>query len=275
MQRYIENGGFFEAHVPAEAHYFKHANKAWQDWATEMGLQEGPVENIFQLYLEPLRKFQLCAEEKREPVPPKTHRERIKQCFDPLPTWYPPFEGEAVANEEFPLHAITQRPAAMYHSWGSQNAWLRQIHGTNPLYVPGNICDEAGLKDGDWAVVASHHGEIKVPIARMEAVNEKTLWTWNAIGKRSGAWNLDEDAPEAKKGFLLNHLIKELLPEKEDGLRWSNSDPITGQAAWFDLKVSIRKAPDQTGPSEPQFESQKSLKTTIGKIVSYGKEWNS
>ena len=27
----------------------------------------------------------------------------------------------------FPLHALTQRPMAMYHSWGSQNAWLRQI----------------------------------------------------------------------------------------------------------------------------------------------------
>ena len=45
-----------------------------------------------------------------------------------------------------------------------------------------------------------------------------------------GAWALDEAAPEAEKGFLLNHLIHELLPPKGDGLRWSNSDPITGQA---------------------------------------------
>ena len=258
IERYIENGGFFEVHVPKEAHYFKHANQAWQDWAVEMGLQNEPVENIFQLYLEPLRKFQLCAEGKMEPQPPDTHRQRIQACFEPLPTWYPPFEGEAVSSEEFPLHALTQRPAAMYHSWGSQNAWLRQIHGSNPLYVPGKICDEVGLENGDWAWVISHHGKIKVPVARMEAVNENTIWTWNAIGKRSGAWNLDPDAPEAKKGFLMNHLIKELLPEKEDGLRWSNSDPITGQAAWFDLKVRIEKASEQSGPSEPQFPQQKS-----------------
>ena len=122
-----------------------------------------------------------------------------------------------------------------------------QIHGANPLYVPGAICDEAGLVDGDWAFVTSHHGRIKVPVRRMEAVNEKTLWTWNAIGKRSGAWNLDDDAPEAKKGFLLNHLIHELLPPKADGLRWSNSDPITGQAAWFDLRVRIEKADARPG----------------------------
>ena len=31
---------------------------------------------------------------------------------------------------------------AMYHSWGSMNAWLRQIHGGNRLYMnlePGEI----------------------------------------------------------------------------------------------------------------------------------------
>jgi len=265
LKKYQENGGFFEAKVPPEARYFKHANKAWQDWAIEMGFQDGPFENTFQLYLEPLRKFQLCAEGKAEPQPPDTHRQRILDYFDPLPDWYEPFEGASAGSEDFPIHAITQRPAAMYHSWGSQNAWLRQIHGQNPLYVPGKICESAGLQTGDWAWVTSHHGRIKVPIARMDAVNENTVWTWNAIGKRAGAWNLDPDSPEAKKGFLLNHLIKELLPEKSDGMRWANSDPITGQAAWFDLKVRIEKAADQTGPSQPQFPKQKPLRTQIGR----------
>jgi hypothetical protein len=53
-------------HVPEEAQFFKHANRAWSDWAIANGLQDGPVENIFQLYLEPLRKFQLAAEGKME-----------------------------------------------------------------------------------------------------------------------------------------------------------------------------------------------------------------
>ena len=274
IEQYIKHGGFFEAHVPAEAQYFKHANKAWSDWAIELGLQDGPVENVFQLYLEPLRKFQLAAEGHGERQPPDSHRDRIKTCFDPLPHWYPPFEGQGIDEEEFPYHALTQRPAAMYHSWGSQNAWLRQIHGNNPLYVPGPICDEAGLEDGDWAWVTSHHGKIKVPVRRMEAVNEKTMWTWNAIGKRPGAWNLDEDASEAKKGFLLNHLIHELLPPKSDGLRWSNSDPITGQAAWFDLRVKIEKAkPEQRPVSEPQFPAQHDDLEKPPEKLAYGFEW--
>ena len=35
----------------------------------------------------------------------------------------------------------------------------------------------------------------------------------------------------------------------------SNSDPVTGQAAWFDLRVRIRKAEAGEGVSEPQFET--------------------
>ena len=58
------------------------------------------------------------------------------------------------------------------------------------------------------------------------------------------------DAPEATTGFLLNHLISELLPDK--GHRLSNSDPVTGQAAWFDLRVRIEKAAPQAG-SQPTF----------------------
>ena len=61
------------------------------------------------------------------------------------------------------------------------------------------------------------------------------------------------DSPESKKGFLLNHLISDLLPEREGGYRYSNSDPITGQAAWYDLRVRVEKSADQNAISAPQF----------------------
>jgi hypothetical protein len=88
----------------------------------------------------------------------------------------------------------------------------------------------------------------------MEGVNPDTVWTWNAIGKRRGAWNLDPNAAETTRGFLLNHLISELLPERAGGYRYSNSDPVTGQAAWYDLRVRIEKATtEEAGLTEPQF----------------------
>ena len=257
LDRYIKNGGFFVEHVPEGANYYKPWNNKYQDWAVKMGLYDSPQPYLFQLYVEPMRRFQLAAEGHGERQPPDYLRERIKATLDPLPIWYPPFEDSHVDPEEYPVHALTQRPMAMYHSWGGQNAWLRQIHGHNPLYLPTKLMALHNLKDGDWATVKSVHGAITVPVAHMAALNENTVWTWNAIGKRKGAWALGEEGSEATKGFLLNHLIHELLPPKGDGLRWANSDPITGQAAWFDLRVKIAKA---TSPNEsqPTFDALKS-----------------
>ncbi|MEM6623803.1 MAG: molybdopterin oxidoreductase family protein [Pseudomonadota bacterium] len=273
IDRYIDNGGFWMEHIPLDKLYMRPFNQGYQDWAVEMSFYDKPMPFVFQMYVEPLRKFQLAAEGHGEHQPPEYLRDRLKMAMDPLPVWWEPFEQTAVDNAEYPYHAITQRPAAMYHAWGSQNAWLRQIHGENPLYVPGEICDAHGLKSGDWAWVSSHHGKIKVKVARMEAVNAKTMWTWNAIGKREGAWALDRGAPEAKRGFLLNHLIHELLPAKGDGLRWSNSDPVTGQAAWYDLRVKIEKADSGAEMSEPRLGEQKSHVGQPKDDIAYGEEW--
>lgn len=257
MDAYIENGGFHIHHVPSEAAYYKPWNAAYQDWAVDLGLYDSPQPYLFQLYSEPMRKFQRAAEGHGDRVPPEHLRDRLKEVMDPLPIWYEPFEEQAVDTKEYPIHALTQRPMAMYHSWGTQNAWLRQLHGKNPLYVPQKLWDEHGFKEGDWARVTSTHGSITVPVALQAALNENTVWTWNAIGKRKGAWALSEDAPEAREGFLLNHLIHELLPPKGDGLRWANSDPITGQAAWFDLRVKIERV-DAPAEAQPAMQPLKS-----------------
>jgi len=98
-----------------------------------------------------------------------------------------------------------------------------------------------GIETGDWVWITSRNGRVKGQVKCVTGVNPHTVWTWNAIGKRKKAWGLSEDAPEATKGFLLNHLIDELLPPRGDGQRYSNADPVTGQAAWFDLRVNVTK----------------------------------
>ena len=183
-----------------------------------------------QLYSEILQKFRLAARGHGEVQPPESERWRVETYFDPLPIWYPPFEEAAVDDREFALHAVTQRPMHMYHSWGSQNAWLRQITARNRLFVHPETAGRYGVAEDDWVWVISHHGRVKGQVKLMHGVNPATVWTWNAIGKRRGAWGLDDDAPESNRGFLLNHIISELLPEREGGHRYSNSDPVTGQA---------------------------------------------
>jgi anaerobic selenocysteine-containing dehydrogenase len=250
LERYKENGCFWRHELPEEQRYLRHANRAYLDWAAGMGFIDRPDQIVMQLYSEPLQRFRLAAQGHGPVQPPAQHRARVAAHFDPLPVWQAPLEEDAVPAADYPLHAITQRPMAMYHSWGSQNAWLRQIHAANRLFIARATAERLGLADDDWVWIISHHGRVKAQIRPMEGVNPDTVWTWNAIGKRRGAWNLASDAPEATRGFLLNHVISELLPAQPDGYRYSNSDPVTGQAAWFDLKVRIEKA-DGAEMTEP------------------------
>ena len=253
VARYIENGGFFTAQVPAEAAFFKPWNVAYQAWAVRMGFYDAPAPYLFDLWSETLARFQAAALGIGPHQPPDHLRDRLARAMAPLPVWYPP-DADAGDPEGFPLHAITQRPAAMYHSWGSQNAWLRQIHGSNVLYLPGALWKSLGFEDGDWAAVTSPHATITVPVARMDALNPWTVWTWNAIGKRAGAWSLAPDAPEATRGFLLNHLIPDHHPGEH---RLPNADPVTGQAAWYDLRVRIERVPAPPH-SQPAIPPQRS-----------------
>jgi len=272
LERYIENGCFWKYDLPQGAQYYKHANKAYLDHAVQMGFIAKPDQIVLQLYVEPLQKFRLAAEGHGAIQPPDELRARVRDHFDPLPIWYRPFEQQRIEESEFPFYAITQRPAAMYHAWGSQNAWLRQIHGANRLHMNRATATSMGLVDEDWINVSSHHGQITCQVKLMEGVNDRTVWTWNAIGKRSGAWNLDADAPEARLGFLLNHLISETLPEQDGHHGDLNSDPITGQAAWYDLRVRIEKAQmpaGQTLPVLPTLHLPPNMKRPE-KVLRYG-----
>ncbi len=273
LAQYIAHGCFWQHELPESQRYYRHANKDYLDWATSMGFIDKPEQIVLQLYSEVLQKFRLAAQGHGAVQPPERERARIAEYFDPLPIWYRPFEQQSFDAREFPLYALTQRPMAMYHSWGSQNAWLRQIHGSNRLFVNRRTAKRLDLVDGDWVWIESPHGRVKGQIKLMEGVNEDTVWTWNAIGKRPGAWNLSPEAAEGKRGFLLNQVISELLPAQPDGHRYANSDPITGQAAWYDLKVRLTKVAEaeigETAPRLPPLPRPSGLKLPA-KILRYG-----
>ena len=241
LERYVENGGYWKHELPPEQLYFKHSNRAYLAGAKAMGFIEDDSQIVLQLYCETLQRFRLAAEGHGDRRPPQRLRARTREFFDPLPIWYVPLEEAMTDRGRFPLHAITQRPMAMYHSWGSQNAWLRQILPQNRIYVHRDLAASMGVEDEDWVWVHSRNGKLKCQVRTMTGINRDTVWTWNAIGKRAGAWGLQHRAPEFRRAFLLNHVISEYLPQEGADVRHSNSDPVTGQAAWFDVTVAIER----------------------------------
>ena len=127
IKEYIKNGCFYNHNFSAEQKYYKFANESYINFASELGWVKEKEQIVLQIYSEEMQKFRLAAEGFGNKVPPKNMIKRIKKFFRPIPKWYQPLENENVDTDEYTLNAITQRPPHMYHSWGSQNAWLRQI----------------------------------------------------------------------------------------------------------------------------------------------------
>jgi len=254
---YEKNNCVFHHELPKSYQYMRNWNQGYLEWSRYHRLTRYTDPINIHIYSEVLQKFRLSAQGKYAGKQPPDHlRKRIETYFDPLPFYYEPLESQLSDKHKYPLNAITQRPMAMYHSWDSQNAWLRQIHTHNYLHVNPKTARAADINDGDWMWVESQWGKVRCMCRFSEAVEPGTVWTWNAIGKASGAWNLTPDANESQKGFLLNHLISEELPAHETGEHISNSDPITGQAGWYDVQVRIYKADANEEPiSSPQFDT--------------------
>ena len=260
-EAYIANESFFSWHWPDHMRHMRFINKDYLDFAAEVGFIGKSEPIILQLYSEPIQKFRLAGQGLYDGPQPSeaTDKERLARYFDPLPAWEMPIEQARTSGDEYPFFAITQRPMMMYHSWDSQNAWLRQIISENFLHMNRGTAERAGLRDLDWVWVESPNGRVRCQLKTMEGVEANTVWTWNAIGKQAGTWGLRNDASEATRGFLLNHLISELLPRRDGERRLTNSDPITGQAAWFDLRVRVTKAkPGETG-IWPEFPASATL----------------
>jgi anaerobic selenocysteine-containing dehydrogenase len=263
-EMYAKNNCVFHHKLPPSYSYMRNWNKGYMEWAQRMRIRRFADPILIHIYSDVLQKFRLAAQGKREGKQPPDHlRQRIETYFDPLPFYYEPLESQSADTKKFPLNAVTQRPMAMYHSWDSQNAWLRQIHTHNYLFVNPALAQANGIQDGGWIWVESMWGKVRCMCRYTEAVEPGTVWTWNAIGKAAGAWHLEPGANESQKGFLLNHLISEELPPAADGTRLSNSDPVTGQAGWYDVRVRIYKA-DEDEPKQtwPQFAAMPAVPGT-------------
>ena len=271
-EMYARNNCVFQYHMPEDQQYMRNWNQPYLDFAKDKGWRQRNDPVQLAIYSDTLQAFRLAAQGKSKGRQPPEHlRERIATYFDPLPFWYAPLETACIDADRYPLAAITQRPMAMYHSWDSQNAWLRQIHSHNYLYVNPRTAQEAGIEDGGWAWVTSAWGELRCMLRYSDAVEPGTVWTWNAIGKGSGAWQLAPAADESRKGFLLNHLITEELPFA--GGHISNSDPVTGQAGWYDVRVNLRPAaPEEPAETFPQIATVPSAPGVLGgarKVLAY------
>ena len=214
LERYVENGGFFTHPIPERRNSTNPGTHAHQDWAIDLASTNQPPA----LSLQPLagkpfaplpaRRPRKGPRRGRSPAHPTTCARSIKSTMDPAPPLVRTLRrGEAASTPGLArFQALTQRPMAMYHSWGSQNAWLRQVHGENPLYLPTRPLGETWfspkatgralpLRNGrDHRCPYAHNGRAQ----RLDASGHGTHRQ-----AQSGAWAARPQGPRGDARLLL------------------------------------------------------------------------
>ena len=201
LERYIANGCFRMHQLAPEPALLQ----ARQPRLSRLGARHGlhrrtPTPIVFQLYCEPLQKIPPRRARATAPVqPPEQHRARIETYFDPLPFWYPPFEGAALDERELPAarhHAAADArcitPGARRTPGCARSTAQNRLY-MQPRRARRRSASPTATGSGSRAASAASRAQVQL----MDGVNADTVWTWNAIGKRAGAWALAPDAPEA------------------------------------------------------------------------------
>ena len=131
---------------PMRIKWHRYANLGYLEFAKKVGLHRRLEPIVLQLCREPLQKFRLAGQglyDGPRPAQP-ADRERLATLLRSAAVLV-----RAARDAGRPTATcircmrLTQRPMMMYHSWDSQNAWLRQIIADNAMYV--NVATAAAL----------------------------------------------------------------------------------------------------------------------------------
>ena len=242
-EMYAQNNCVYHHPLPPSYQYMRNWNRGYMEWAQRLRIRRYTDPVVIQIYSEVLQKFRLAAQGKgadasRRRICASAHRHLLRSAAVLVRA----ARSAATDLAEFPLNAVTQRPMAMYHSWDSQNAWLRQIHAHNHLFVNPKVARAAGIDDGGWMWVESPWGKVRCLCSYSEAVEPGTVWTWNAIGKAPGAWRLVAGRQRIAARIPAEPPDLGRAARRRNGARRC---PIRirspGRPAWYDVRVRIRK----------------------------------
>lgn len=102
-----------------------------------------------------------------------------EQGFNPLPEWVEPPESPTATPEllkKYPLVFFDTHTSDVYHhAWLRNIPFLREIQPDPWIHIHPETAKSRGIKDGDWVIVESPHGWIKVKALYFPGIRPDTV----------------------------------------------------------------------------------------------------
>ena len=242
LQRYIEQWRLLASRARRRSALLQDGEPLLSGVRRRHGLPAEAEPIMFQLYSEPLQRFRLAARGHGPVVPPETERTADRDVFRPSAVLVHAVRGGGGRRGRLPAARAHPAPDAYVPFVGLAERLAAADHQPEPAVRASRTAAASSASStttGSGSKASTAASKARSSWSRASTRTPSGPGTRSANVAVRGA--LKDDAAEQTRGFLLNHAIGDLLPPNEHGRRYSNSDPVTGQAAWFDLRVRIRK----------------------------------
>ena len=206
------------------------------------------------------RRFRLAAQGKTPGRQPPEHlRERIATYFDPLPFWYAPLE-DARDRPRAPIRSTRSRSGR----WRCTTRGIRRTRGCARSTATTTCTSTRSPRSG-------RHRRRRLVLGREPWGQVRCMAALQRGGRAGHGVDLERDrqgrrrlAARARRRRGEEGLPPEPPDQRRAAARRasgtiSNSDPITGQAGWYDVRVRIRPPSRAAEASSPQIASTPAL----------------
>jgi anaerobic selenocysteine-containing dehydrogenase/ferredoxin-NADP reductase len=152
--------------------------------------------------------------------------------YAPLPGHIEPAESPVApaANPRFPLVLTTAKSGWFVHSSHRHVASLRKKTPDPAIEINGALAAQRSLKEGDWAIIETSAGEVRLRVRLNEALDDRV-----AIAE-FGWW---EDCPPVGRDLI--QPAGSLTSNMNDALSDATRDPVSGSVPLRATSCDIRK----------------------------------
>jgi thiosulfate reductase/polysulfide reductase chain A len=144
-----------------------------------------------------------------------------KHGYDPLPIWK---EKAAKPSKDFPLYFVTTRPPVFIHSTLQNLEYNIQIYPENQCFINTETAKKLGVKNGDYVMVESPVGKIKVKAKVTEGIRPDTVCVDHGFGHWSKAMTKAYGKGSNEGDLIPAQSTQEMLDAKDPSMSENMND---------------------------------------------------
>ena len=245
-EMYAKNNCVFHHQLPPSYQYMRNWNRGYMEWAQRVRIRRYADPIVIQIYSEVLQKFRLAAQGKRQRAAAAGAPARARRRPTSIRCRSTTRRSKRRPTD---TRALSRSPRSRSGRWRCTTRGTRRTRGC-ARSTRTTICSSIRASRArerhrgrrlDVGRVAVGQGALHVPLQRGGRARHGVDLERDRQGARAPGTSRP-DANESRAASCSTTSSPTSCRRRRAARRMSNSDPVTGQAGWYDVRVRIYKA---------------------------------